>query len=75
MEIMAIETLTITFGQAQTLTYTNHRGETAKRRVIPWRLYYGSTQWHPQPQWMIKVWDVDRQAERDYALSGIKVGE
>ncbi len=51
--------------------YRNHAGEVAVRRVVPYRLWYGSTEWHPQPQWLLAACDLDRQAIRDFALSDI----
>jgi hypothetical protein len=51
--------------------YTNHRGETTTRTVRPIRIHFGSTAWHPEPQWLMEVFDVDKVATRDYAMSGI----
>lgn len=50
------------------LTYTNHRGETARRMIRPLRLRWGSTEHHPVPQWLLDCWDLDRQDFRSYAL-------
>lgn len=50
------------------IIYTNHRGITDKRTIIPGMMWFGSTEWHPEPQWLIKAWDVEKQAERDFAL-------
>jgi WYL domain len=50
------------------LTYTNWRGETSERTITPLRVYYGSTDWHPEPQWLLRAFDHDKQAERDFAL-------
>lgn len=48
--------------------YTNYRGETANRSIIPLSIRFGSTDWHHEPQWLLKAWDEDRQAWREYAL-------
>lgn len=53
------------------LDYTNHRGERALRRVVPKRVWFGSTAWHPADEWLLEALDLDRQAQRDFALSGI----
>lgn len=45
---------------AVTVRYTNHRGETALRRIVPLHFRYGSTLWHPEAQWLLEVLDVDR---------------
>lgn len=50
------------------LTYTNWRGEKAVRLVMPKRLWFGTTEFHPEPQWLLEVYDIEKQAFRDYAL-------
>lgn len=51
-----------------TLTYTNWCGETAERTIIPKAIWYGSTEWHPEPQWMLRAIDTEKGAERDFAF-------
>ncbi len=51
-----------------TLIYTNWKGETAPRRIIPRRVWWGSTEWHPEPQWLVTAFDMDKESERDFAL-------
>lgn len=53
------------------IRYRNHRGEEAVRRVLPDRIWYGSSPYHPGDQWFLKAWDFDKQAERDFAMAGI----
>jgi hypothetical protein len=56
------------------LDYTNHRGEQRVRRVIPMDNKpprYGPTPDHPNPTWTIRVYDLDRHAERSYELTSI----
>lgn len=55
-------------GAPITLTYTNWKGETAQRTIIPRRVWWGSTEWHPEPQWLLTAFDVDKGAQRDFAL-------
>lgn len=52
-----------------TLIYTNWKGETGPRRIIPRRIWWGSTEWHPEPQWLITAFDMEKEAERDFALA------
>jgi predicted DNA-binding transcriptional regulator YafY len=54
-----------------TFRYRNHRGEEATRRVRPVRLWLGSTAHHPEPQWFVEGYCIDRQATRDFAMSGM----
>jgi hypothetical protein len=51
--------------------YTNYRGETAVRTIVPIRFYFGTTEYHPEEQWLVELWDVDRGAIRIYALKEI----
>ena len=53
------------------LKYKNWEGEVAIRHVVPIELWYGSTEWHKDPQWLLKVHDLDKDSERDYAMKDI----
>lgn len=55
-------------GEPVKLTYTNWRGETSERTITPKTVYFGSTEWHPEPQWLLRAFDHDKRAERDFAL-------
>lgn len=54
--------------QIVSATYTNWKGETELRRFIPQRMYFGSTAFHPEPQWLIEALDVDRQQPRTFTM-------
>jgi predicted DNA-binding transcriptional regulator YafY len=51
--------------------YTNYRGETSVRRIVPLRIRFAATEWHPTEQWLMDAYDLDRQAERSFALSDV----
>lgn len=53
------------------IRYTNYRGETAFRRIVPIAIRFGSTQWHPSPQWLLDAFDLDRAAERSFAVKDV----
>ncbi len=53
------------------ILYTNYRGETAHRTIRPGKLYFGSTEWHPEEQWLLAAYDVGKQASRDFAMKDI----
>ncbi len=55
--------------------YTNWRGEFSVRRVLPIRVWFGSTDWHPEPQWLLRALDLDKGGERDFAFSQINKPE
>lgn len=49
-------------------TYRNWRGETAPRRIGAMSVWFGSTEWHPEPQWFLRGLDLDKHEVRDFAL-------
>lgn len=54
-----------------TIDYTNWRGERSERIIIPLEIVFESNQWHPEPQWLLRAWDVEKKAERLFALQTI----
>lgn len=55
------------------LTYTNYRGETSRRELHLVRIYWGSTDWHPEPQLLLKAFDYQKDAYRDFAVSDFTI--
>ena len=54
------------------ILYTNYRGETALRRVIPQRLWFGATSWHPEEGWLLDAIDVEKGELRSFAMKDVK---
>ena len=54
------------------IMYKNWQGEKALRTIIPLRLWFGSTKWHKEKQWLLKAIDVEKNAERDFAVKDIE---
>ena len=54
------------------IVYTNYRGETARREVVPQRVWFGATEWHPEEQWLLDAIDIEKGAERSFALRDIQ---
>ena len=52
-------------------TYRNYRGEVAERRVQPISVRFGTTEWHPQPGWLLRGFDLEKMAEREFAMADI----
>lgn len=52
--------------------YTNYRGEESTREVVPDQVYYGTTEWHPDHQWFMHGYDVNKDEFRDFAMRDIK---
>ena len=51
--------------------YVNWQGETGIRTVKPIRLWFGTTEFHKGKHWFLKALDIDKNAERDYAIEDI----
>ena len=51
--------------------YKNWQGLIATRRVLPIKIWYGSTKWHPEEDWLLKAIDLDKDAERDFKIKDI----
>jgi hypothetical protein len=61
-------------GKYVRVLYTNYKGETAWRHIqpldIPPRRTTPDDQYHPNT-WVLEVWDLDKNAQRSYALKDI----
>ena len=51
--------------------YRNYRGEIAVRLIIPGHIFWGSNSYHPEPQWLMDCWDVNKSANRTFAVRDI----
>jgi predicted DNA-binding transcriptional regulator YafY len=58
-------------GQVSIL-YTNYRGETAIRRIVPQRLWFGATSWHPEQGWLLDAIDIEKGEIRSFAMKDVK---
>ena len=54
------------------ILYTNWKGETKYRNIIPKSIEFKSTEWHKQEQWIMNALDVDKNADRAFAIKDIK---
>lgn len=53
------------------IKYKNWKGEISIRNIYPDEVWYGSTEYHKEPQFLLSAWDIDKQAFRDFALIDI----
>lgn len=54
------------------LDYTNWNGDRRLRNVIPTKLVFGATEYHPQQQWLLEVIDLeDRHIIKLFAMKDI----
>jgi predicted DNA-binding transcriptional regulator YafY len=58
--------------QAVKICYTNYRGETAIREIVPIKIWFGSTDWHPENGWLLDAFDIEKGADRSFAMKDIK---
>lgn len=55
------------------IDYTNHRGERSLRTISPTAnpIFYGSTTWHTEEQWLLEAWDLEKGQLRTFAVKDI----
>jgi len=51
--------------------YKNWQGKISERHVIPIKIWFSCTEYHKEEQWLMKALDIDKNAERDFALIDI----
>ena len=56
-----------------TFTYRNWRGEVSTRTVIPEAhgFRFAKSEWHPETQWLLKAWDLQKRDWRTFAMKDI----
>lgn len=65
--------ITLTEEQVVMVLYTNWHDETRWRKVIPLPVIpaFAQTPYHQENQWLLRVWDLEKNAERTYAMKDI----
>ena len=53
------------------IVYTNWKGQTSVRKIVPKEIIFGSNEWHKEAQWILVAYDADKKADRNFALKGI----
>lgn len=51
--------------------YRNWRGEIAVRYIEPESIYWGKSEYHPEPQWLLYGMDCDKLEYREFAVADI----
>lgn len=55
-----------------TIVYKNWKGEIGIRKIVPSATpYYGSNEWHKEPQWLLDAVDVEKGERRTFAMKDI----
>jgi predicted DNA-binding transcriptional regulator YafY len=55
------------------VNYTNYKNENSDRNIIPLFPYFAANSYHPDKQWLLKAWDLDKKALRSFAVRDIKI--
>lgn len=58
-------------GNPVKIIYRNWKGITSERNILPERIWWGSTEWHPEPQWMMRALDLDKSEIRNFAMQDV----
>ena len=58
-------------GKLVCIEYTNYRNETGLRTILPERIWYGSTPWHKESQWLLDAIDIEKGERRSFAIADI----
>lgn len=54
------------------IIYTNYRNETNIREIIPLKIWFGHNEWHKDDQWILDAFDIDKNADRSFAMKDIR---
>lgn len=65
--------VTLNYDNTKTVNilYRNWKGETAVRKIVPIELQFESNEWHPQKQWILYAYDLDKNDKRAFACLNI----
>lgn len=63
--------LTLKIGDTIKFIYTNWKGETSVRNAIVDDFMFGSNEWHKEPQFLIRCFDLDKASMRTFAMKDI----
>ena len=50
------------------ILYTNWKGKTSYRNIIPKSIEFKSTEWHKEEQWILNAFDINKNTDRGFAL-------
>ncbi len=71
MQIQKTKEQPAVIGKPIKVVYKNYRDEVAERIIIPQKIFWGSTEWHKDEQWLLEVFDVERDTQRVYAMKDV----
>lgn len=61
----------VTSGSYIEFDYVNWKGVFGHRKVKVSRIYFGSTNYHKEEQWLLEAIDIDKDKERIFSMKDI----
>src|SRR5262245_42314613 len=49
--------------------YINHEEKQSQRHITIYSIRFGTSEWYPEPQWLILAWDHDKEDWREFAVN------
>lgn len=62
----------LNLNQQVRIIYTNYKGIKKPRTIIPKRIEFKSTEYHKEEQWILDAYDLDKKADRGFAVKDIE---
>lgn len=53
------------------IIYTNYKEKTNQRSIIPKKIIFSSNEWHKEQQWFLIAYDIEKKADRTFAMKNI----
>jgi predicted DNA-binding transcriptional regulator YafY len=53
------------------IDYTNWKGERRERRIQPYSIDFCAEPMHPEPQWVLYAFDLEKKEYRSFAMKDI----
>lgn len=63
-----MEELALEKGTKIQFDYINWKGIKGHRTVVIWEIFFGSTEHHEEPQWLLKGYDENKKEVRIFAM-------
>lgn len=58
---------------ANRVMYKNWKGDIRERVIKPLEIYFGSTEYHPEDQWLLRAEDLEKGEIRDFSLKDMEI--
>lgn len=57
------------------IVYRNWKNDLTLRKITPYEnsFFWGSTEYHPEEQWLLKAYDEDKKADRIFAVKDMMI--